>query len=1654
MEISVKNKYKEVIGLLEYNTDTRNEQLRRNIGKYSQYKETLSPAIGEPIVVDYNRQLKDLKDGKSLLEYTHNESDTYGRYINDRYFAFGEDKDVVGFDDHILREDLMKWRGKYPNYISYLDEVLGEDIYSRHVRYVNDFLSGNYIENALRQSEVGVVRDINVAVAKQGVITTNLNNMSGKDTPLGTITNYMYSTSLYNAAIFNSDRHSERKYLTPTLINQYGNNLANVMELGDMLRVGVNDYNIKQDLSADAYIIHDLNSDLKGSLNLMYITQQRERANKYVNEHYKGYKGYYEIGKDGYVNITHDDYNNPSFDRSEWEAVSNFEESNKQVINGLGGKTYDTYSDPDVQGGDGVIPDNAEADSQWEMYSEVDGNVNTKTLMSKTARLFNENKISTMIGRFHTTLENGLTNEKEFTDTAKSKFGNSHGRNLLTRQAQETGVGSKANGVGNGYENPYCRTWTYHHQYNQVKKLIRPFITDDGNVMSVTDIQDRLGRYRAKYKLQDKTEMYGGKYLGENTVLNKNNGFVNICPSNDASNTVAIKNCMFSLENLAWKDVPKDEELGYISKEQQGPNGGRIMWFPPYDLSFQENVNVDWEQNTFIGRGEKVYTYKNTDRSGTLSFTMLIDHPSIVNSFAKLTDSDGGEGYAVSNDIDADILRFFAGCSIPDIPQPEEKKEEKKDEENVPKKEDKVEIKSGTISFRVYFPNNYSGTMTDSSGKNTKEYDNQWWKYLLFGNNGTYIDNIRGWNGYEVLNGENYGISGVWSNEPAGEFAQQIRDSWIPVCESWALAPGSQENIGVACKKQYSQSSTEGIGDYVYKYKVDPDLQQMLKYPINFSDTQSFGYNCKNDDIKNSETEFTFAEIVCALLQSDKLKWTDTNTTKEQAIKYLTDNGAVSKKIEDLAKLFANDNVTYETIEYNGSATKRDSGNSVMLARRRAKSVESLFNYSLFAKSNNEIKENEKTKGEQADFTKGQDSKSISCEEDKKQRSTYVTIAFKYPDTLTKWEDNSAAATTPNGNNSESESTAGSTDEQFDEWYDLLTQKSNIILEYQNMFEREQYQNDNKMFRKELQQFCKENGISTKKSDYSSDSSWENAINQILIVYGNDKDKPETKYLQYICLLGDEAKTDDIRTKAELYYNSIWENDVYGNLNTYYSSPLNTEYNTSSSITTDVLSDYSLSGLYEFTNNYIFTTAYSFNVKKGELDKSLFKNLLIDINEGFDGVVSDLTSSENRDRFNDERLLCTIKDNLESYDTTSCNTTNDFPKDLSWDIVVYLYDNYSDKVINETIAEAINLYKQMNEDYILISRNEDVRNNLDDINNIFNGYDQPSVDYNTDIQTILTNLRLNICNIRGILATMLGGQSGLAPQLLFKEKRRLISVGKKYVEDTKEAMENNPTQVLQEKTKMSAKQEETLEAIKAKQNNIYQKFNGTLVTRYESEADYFSKLSVESPLIYKSLKEKFKYFNPAFHSMSPEGFNARLNFLQQCTRQGHTVEAGTSLGSRAANNLAFGRMPVCVLRIGDFINTRIIINNVQINYDNNGGMTWDLNPEGIGVQPMYAKISLGITLLGGQSLEGPINRLQNAITFDYYANTGVYDDRADRVKYVGSNGEQEYTHIFVAKNTTAQSDETSNNGDVKENAQKQNKPIAEAQNQADSNAKA
>jgi hypothetical protein len=164
------------------------------------------------------------------------------------------------------------------------------------------------------------------------------------------------------------------------------------------------------------------------------------------------------------------------------------------------------------------------------------------------------------------------------------------------------------------------------------------------------------------------------------------------------------------------------------------------------------------------------------------------------------------------------------------------------------------------------------------------------------------------------------------------------------------------------------------------------------------------------------------------------------------------------------------------------------------------------------------------------------------------------------------------------------------------------------------------------------------------------------------------------------------------------------------------------------------------------------------------------------------------------------------------------------------------------------------------------------------------------------------------------------------------------------------------------------------------------RINTKIENRFYSECGYFDQLTDIDPFVFDSFREKIRYFHPAFHSTTPEGLNSRLTFLLQCTRQGPTME------SQGANNLAFGRPPVCILRIGDFYNTKIVIDSLSIDYE---PLVWDLNPEGVGVQPMIANVTMSFKFIGASTLMGPLNKLQNALSFNYFANAQVYDPRAD-----------------------------------------------------------
>jgi len=364
---------------------------------------------------------------------------------------------------------------------------------------------------------------------------------------------------------------------------------------------------------------------------------------------------------------------------------------------------------------------------------------NASRLLQKTNELFKNNKIGSLINRFHTTPIANSTDDypSDLISSYDETYGMSRGRNLLKGN----------NDVDNstGYQNPYCRVWTAAHQYSKMKDLIRPFRTP--GYETIDGVQRGLGKFRPDG---------GAEHLYNNTVL-QDSGFVRITSqhnnggefefnaSTNGSNNLA--RYMFSIENLAWKG---SSEFNTLPIDQRGPNGGRIMWFPPYNLTFNENINVSWRDNEFIGRGEKIYTYTNTERSGNLDFTILIDHPSAIDRWKGSGGiaKDGGIDGLSKNEAEQDILRFFAGCSPEpilngDLNNLEQEPEEETIEEVEPSKEpvmEKIDIK--TVAYYMFFPNNFSGS-----------------DYIKKGNTNEFIDIMKSTPGYEFsTNGTQFTI--------------------------------------------------------------------------------------------------------------------------------------------------------------------------------------------------------------------------------------------------------------------------------------------------------------------------------------------------------------------------------------------------------------------------------------------------------------------------------------------------------------------------------------------------------------------------------------------------------------------------------------------------------------------------------------------------------------------------------------------------------------------------------------------------------------------------------------------------------------------------------------------------------------------------------
>jgi hypothetical protein len=211
----------------------------------------------------------------------------------------------------------------------------------------------------------------------------------------------------------------------------------------------------------------------------------------------------------------------------------------------------------------------------------------------------------------------------------------------ITKGSQVVSYKDQTTGGEAGIE--YCRVFTKdtpYYTYNDLQKV-------DGITTS--------GR------------QYAGSVFDNTFNLNisptRNPGSTNIIADGPNGLGGYAKKYMFSIENLAWRTSSKQ---GYTYDElpvcEKGPNGGRVMWFPPYDIKFTDNSNASWTETSFLGRPEPIYTYKDTRRVGTLIWKIIVDHPSVMNVLVE-KQLKGQNKERINSIIDS----FFAGCVKYDI---------------------------------------------------------------------------------------------------------------------------------------------------------------------------------------------------------------------------------------------------------------------------------------------------------------------------------------------------------------------------------------------------------------------------------------------------------------------------------------------------------------------------------------------------------------------------------------------------------------------------------------------------------------------------------------------------------------------------------------------------------------------------------------------------------------------------------------------------------------------------------------------------------------------------------------------------------------------------------------------------------------------------
>lgn len=957
---------------------------------------------------------------------------------------------------------------------------------------------------------------------------------------------------------------------------------------------------------------------------------------------------------------------------------------------------------------------------------------NKESLLYKTKTLYRQHKINTIISRFHT----DPNTPKSDLDSA-TEYGLSHGRNLLTSKAESH------NGTDNynGYDDPYCRVWTHHHQYDRLDRLIRPFVTvDEKGETTVTKKGDfhNWSNFRMTNEGTDKdkesTLNWGWKYYNDAwkySVLG-DNGFVNITPKfvNGGKTNIHTKQCMFAIENLAWRDYDPYSFEKALSWEQRGPMGGRIMWFPPYGISFNETTTANWQSNTFIGRGEDVYSYVNTKRTGTLNFMLVVDHPS-VNDYVSFYEDNVGKVK------DTDILRFQAGC---DSSGASLKKDNKtfKELQNIQ-----------NLSFDV------TGKIDNDSLFKTKKQNNGFTEYA----------------------------------QPT-----PLTDEYI-----------GNENQTIAVTKKELPKPVE---EEIINEPSDRTITFYVFYPNNYSGH----YDDLND---NNETH---VNPIAYLLFGKGAQMTKDNKLTKNLPLFLNNTFNNFGKGYEMKDDFGITDDNIDDSNWIFGMDKDKNGNYHKVSNRK-------WYYRI--DGNYEMKE---------------DPIDSNCYNQK------LTVDKNYKDTSS---------------------------------FNLNNDINSIpFSEVQN------YLND----------------ASNDKMDLKC------TLAEMALAMPNIKEevKEVIKKRMSNC---NEERIKDIEEVLTNYTLKSIRSEGYSNA-------------------------------HGFNNNKGINQNRNFNLaqQRAKTPVNWIKKML---KTNIDDKHTEIFP---QDKYDTKYVSMTIDGQTDDENKSikieqDINTKN--AKQWRCAKVILSFGTSETKELDKTNQKIENAAEPIdNSEFIGFSKHNDPNEGVYYINENENRKEYKGRHWIYDEKTQQMILK----NIDGI------------------ENRS------QYKNFTDKDNSNDGAD---------------------RRNRV----------RYDQEYHFFRILKQKDPIVFDKLMQKLQYFNPAYHSMTPEGFNARLTFLQQCTRQGDTTTA-TDRNVTSANNLAFGRPPFCILRLGDFYNQMIVIDNISINYD---PLVWDLNTEGIGVQPLIANVSISFTFIGGGSMTGPVQRLQNAMSFNYYANVNLYDNRSDRPYYNWDN---------------------------------------------------